>query len=300
MQRERVGAMSARTAMTASTNGGAGPAAAQAGDGLVRSLVRGLESTVVAFSGGVDSSVVLVLAVEELGPDRVLAVTSASETYLPEEIDEARALALRLGARHLVIETEELAIPGFVENSPDRCYHCKTELYGALRTIAGREGLATVVDGANSDDSRDFRPGHQAADEAGVRHPLMEAGLGKESVRSLALRLGLDNWAKPSSPCLSSRFPYGEHITLEKLAVVREAEAYLRRLGFANLRVRYHGPVARIEVPVGDLPALLEPDVRVALVGRFKELGFAYVTVDLEGFRSGSMNEVLSEQRGTT
>ena len=210
-------------------------------DDLVRSLVRGLESTVVAFSGGVDSSVVLALALEELGPDRVLAVTAASETYLPEEIAEARVLAQQLGARHEVIETAELEIPGFVENPPDRCYHCKTELYGSLRAIAEREGLATVVDGANSDDSRDFRPGHRAADEAGVRHPLMEAGLGKESVRSLALRLGLDNWAKPSSPCLSSRFPYGESITLEKLAVVRAAEAYLRQLGSVTFRVRYHG-----------------------------------------------------------
>lgn len=267
-------------------------------DDLVRSLVRGLESTVVAFSGGVDSSVVLALALEELGPERVLAVTSASETYLPEEIAEAGALAQRLGARHEVIQTAELDIPGFVENPPDRCYYCKTELYGSLRAVAEREGLATVVDGANRDDSRDFRPGHRAADEAGVRHPLMEAGLGKESVRSLALRLGLDNWAKPSSPCLSSRFPYGESITLEKLAAVRAAEAYLRGLGFVTFRVRYHGPVARIEVPAGEIVGLLELGTRAGLVARFKELGFAYVTVDLEGFRSGSMNEVLSAQGG--
>jgi uncharacterized protein len=272
---------------------------AGAGDELVRSLVRGLDSTVVAFSGGVDSSVVLALAIDELGPDCVLAVTSASETYLPEETAAARDVAQRLGARHLVIETAELQIPGFVENPPDRCYYCKTELYGSLWAIARREGLATVVDGANSDDSRDFRPGHRAADEAGVRHPLMEAGLSKESVRSLGLRLGLDNWAKPASPCLSSRFPYGERITLEKLAAVRDAEAHLRGLGLVDLRVRYHGPVARIEAPVGELARLLEPDVRVGIIGRFKELGFAYVTLDLEGFRSGSMNEVLSAQRGT-
>jgi pyridinium-3,5-biscarboxylic acid mononucleotide sulfurtransferase len=278
---------------------GSGGSDAVGGDELVRSLVRGLESAVVAFSGGVDSSVVLALAVEELGADRVLAVTSAGETYLPEETAEARALAEHLGARHLVIETAELEIPGFVENPPDRCYYCKTELFGSLRAIADREGLATVVDGANSDDSRDFRPGHRAADEAGVRHPLMEAGLGKESVRSLALRLGLDNWAKPSSPCLSSRFPYGERITLEKLEAVRAAEAYLRQAGFVTFRVRHHGPVARIEVPVGELPDLLDPVVRGGLVARFKELGFAYVTVDLEGFRSGSMNEVLSVERGS-
>lgn len=262
-------------------------------DQLVRSLVRGLGSVVVAYSGGVDSSVVLAVAREELGPGGVLAVTATSEMYPDEELEQARVLAERLGVRHLVLETDELERADFRANPPDRCYYCKLELFGRLVEIARQEGFAAVADGVNRDDQLDFRPGMAASDELGVRHPLLEAGLSKEAVRSLALRLGLESWSKPAMACLSSRIPYGEEITREKLARVRSAERYLNEQGFEGLRVRHHGHLARIEVPAGQLTRMMEEQLREPVVRRFKELGFTYVTLDLEGFRSGSMNEVL-------
>lgn len=261
--------------------------------------MRELESVVVAFSGGVDSSVVLALAVQELGPAAVLAVTSCSETYGDQELAVARTVAERLGARHRVVQTRELDIPEFAENPPERCFHCKKALLGALQAIAAAEGLAAVVDGANADDTGDFRPGLRAAAELGVRHPLLEAGMGKSQVRTLARRLGLPNWAKPAMACLSSRFPYGERITPEKLAMVEKAEAYLRDLGVTQMRVRHHGPLARIEVPLEELAHLVDPGVRAALVSTFTDIGYTYITLDLAGFRSGSMNEVLSGARGS-
>ncbi len=268
-------------------------------DQLVRSLIRGLGSTVVALSGGVDSSLVTALAVEELGPEQVLAVTATSETYLEEELEHARGFAASLGVRHQIIETEELELEEFAQNPPDRCYHCKKELFAQLWTLAREGGFSAVIDGANRDDSRDFRPGLRASDEMGVRHPLMEAGLGKEAVRSLALRLGLNTWSKPAMACLSSRFPYGERITREKLDMVREAERYLAGHGFSPLRVRHHGTTARIEIDQADFPRLLEPELRQRALGHLEQLGYTYVTLDLAGFRSGSMNEVLSaEERG--
>jgi len=264
----------------------------------VRSLVRSFGSAVVAFSGGVDSSVVLALAVEQLGADRVLAVTSRSETYLEEEFTEAAEVAARLGVSHHVIETKELGIPGFSSNPPDRCYHCKAELFGELAGIAAERGFETVVDGANLDDMGDFRPGIKAADELGVRHPLMEAGLGKDAVRALARSMGLSNWAKPAMACLSSRFPYGEAITREKLSMVARAEALLRAAGYAQLRVRHHGVTARIELPADEVAAFAcDVPLRSRVVAEFKDIGYRYVTLDLEGFRSGSMNEALEGER---
>jgi uncharacterized protein len=262
--------------------------------GPIRSLVGSLGSVVVAFSGGVDSSVVLALAVQELGAQKVLAVTSRSETYLEEEYRVAADVAARLGVPHHVIETKELEIPGFSSNPPDRCYHCKGELFGELVAIAAERGFAAVADGANLDDHGDFRPGIRAADEFGVRHPLMEAGLGKDAVRALARDLGLPNWSKPAMACLSSRFPYGEPITREKLTMVAQAEALLREVGYTQVRVRHHGVTARIELPADELAGLASDlPLRSRIVAEFKGIGYRYVTLDLEGFRSGSMNEVL-------
>lgn len=260
----------------------------------VRSIVRSLGSVVVAFSGGVDSSVVLALAVQELGPQKVLAVTSRSETYLDEEYRTAADVAAGLGVPHHVIETKELEIPGFSSNPPDRCYHCKGELFRELLDIAAARGFAAVADGANLDDQGDFRPGIRAADELGVRHPLMEAGLGKDAVRALARDLGLPNWSKPAMACLSSRIPYGEAITAGKLTMVARAEALLREAGYAQVRVRHHGVTARIELPADELADLAsDPTLRSRIVTEFKVIGYRYVTLDLQGFRSGSMNEVL-------
>lgn len=263
----------------------------------VRSIVRSLGSVVVAFSGGVDSSVVLALAVQELGPQKVLAVTSRSETYLDEEYRTAADVAAGLDVRHHVIETKELEIPGFSSNPPDRCYHCKGELFRELLDIAAARGFAAVADGANLEDQGDFRPGIRAADELGVRHPLMEAGLGKEAVRALARDLGLPNWSKPAMACLSSRIPYGEAITADKLTMVARAEALLREVGYTQVRVRHHGVTARIELPADELAGLAsDPTLRSRIVTEFKMIGYRYVTLDLQGFRSGSMNEVLEEE----
>lgn len=262
--------------------------------GLRRGL-RELESVLIAFSGGVDSTFLAKIAREELG-DRAVAVTARSETYPLFEYKEALDLARRIGIRHMTIETEELTLEAFRNNPPDRCYHCKRELFGRLRRLADEIGVRHVADGANVDDTGDFRPGMKAAAELGIVSPLKEAGFTKEDIRAVSKAMGLPTWDKPSYACLSSRFPYGQTIELEAVARVGEAEEFLRELGFRQLRVRHHGDIARIEVPPADVAALAAEPARSKVVARLRELGYKYVTLDMQGYRTGSMNETLTQE----
>jgi len=256
-------------------------------------LFRSFGSCVVAFSGGLDSTVVAKAARLVLG-DAAIAVTGVSPSIAAAELEECQALARLIGIRHELIPTEELANPLYQRNLGDRCYFCKSELFGKLGDLARRFHVAVVVDGANSDDHSDHRPGLIAAREKNVRSPLAECGFTKNEIRELARFWGLPNWNKPASPCLSSRIAYGEEVTPQRLAMVEQAERYLRDNGFQLLRVRYHrGDLARIEVPLEDLPRFLQPDFRQKLVTLFAEIGFKFVTVDLNGFRSGSLNDLL-------
>lgn len=255
--------------------------------------LRGMGSVAVAFSGGIDSTFVALAAREALG-DRAVAVTADSPSVPRAEVDEARQLAGLIGIRHVVVQTDEFADPDYVRNDGSRCYFCKSELYSQIETLLPGLGTDTVCSGANLDDAGDYRPGLKAAAEHRVRHPLQEAGFTKAEVRELALARGLPTWDKPASPCLSSRLAPGVEVTRERTARVEAAEIYLRSLGFRECRVRLHeGEMARVEVPAEGLARLADPATRDGLVRRLKELGFRYVTLDLEGFRSGSLNELV-------
>lgn len=258
----------------------------------LREILRGLDGCVIGFSGGVDSTLLFALAHEVLG-DRAVAVTATSETYPQRELKEATALAKSIGGRHLVVASEELDIPGFAENPPNRCYHCKSELFTKLRAIAGEEGLPHVLDGSNLDDRGDYRPGKQAAWELNVRSPLDEAGLTKEDIRVLSKEMGLPTWDKPAFACLSSRFPYGTTITREKVTQVGRAEESLRDLGLRIIRVRHHDAVARIELGPEEFTRVTN-GLRDEVVLLVKEAGYTYVALDLQGYRTGAMNETLA------
>ena len=258
----------------------------------LRERLRVIGGAVVAFSSGVDSTFLLRVAHEELG-DRVVAATARSHSFPNRELDEATAFCRAEGVRHVVIDSEELDIPGFAENPPDRCYHCKKELFSKLLAFARDNGLAAVLEGSNIDDDGDYRPGRRAIRELGILSPLHEAGLTKAEIRVLSREMGLPTFDKPSFACLASRFPYGERITVRGLEQVEKAEQWLLDAGWGltQLRVRSHGDLARIEVPPADIPRLAARAAEIAAA--FKDLGFAYVTLDLLGYRIGSMNEIL-------
>lgn len=260
-----------------------------------KTLISSFESILVALSGGVDSSVLLKLAVDCLGPSKVLAATTRSETTTPEELELAARIAGMCQVKHVVVPVFDLKIPEFTANPPNRCYYCQSNRFALLKQIAEDHGLKVVVDGSNYSDRDDYRPGQRALAELGIRSPLKECCFTKDKIRQVAKSFNLPNWNQPSNACLSSRFPYGTPITAENLARVAAGEKLLRSLGLTQCRLRHHGAIARIEALPGEFPIILDQDQSRRIVNGIKKLGYTYVTLDLQGYRTGSLNEAIAE-----
>lgn len=258
---------------------------------LLKDNLAGLESAVIAFSGGVDSTFLLLTARDVLGADKIIALTATSPTYPSHEFNESVRLAKQLGVNQVVVDSNELEIPGFADNPPQRCYHCKKELFDICLGKAKDLGYREVLDGSNLDDLDDYRPGRQAATELKVRSPLLEAGLTKDDIRELSRENGLPTADKQPFACLASRFPYGTRITAERLQQIDRCESFMREKGFHTFRVRYHGETARIEVALDEIPRIIDDNMRNELLSEFKAAGFTYIALDLQGYRTGSMNE---------
>lgn len=261
---------------------------------LKENLRKNIKSAVIAFSGGVDSTFLLKIA-HDILEDKIIAVTATSSAYPKRELEEAKKYARLIGVKHLIIESEELDIKGYRENPINRCYYCKKELFSKLKKIAEENNVAYILDGANLDDTGDFRPGMRASKELGVLSPLKEAELTKEDIRKLSKKMGLPTWNKPSFACLASRFPYGNEINSQKLKMVEEAEQFLLNLGFKQVRVRHHNEIARIEVAPEERDKFFNINLMDEVGKKLKEIGFTYVTLDLLGYRTGSMNAVLKD-----
>jgi pyridinium-3,5-biscarboxylic acid mononucleotide sulfurtransferase len=260
----------------------------------LRKTLADMRSVLIAYSGGTDSTFLLKIATNILG-DKAIAVTASSEIHSPQELWEAKKNAELIGAKHIIVRTDELNDPNFSANSPERCYYCKKDLFTKLTGLLARHGLNAIIDGSTCDDEQDFRPGMRAVVEFGVRSPLKEAGFTKEDIRKLSKEMNLPTWDKPALPCLSTRFPYGTQITKENVLRVGTAEEFLTGFGIRQLRVRDHGSIARIEVPRAEMPIFLDEKISNLIVKRFKALGYAYVSLDIQGYRMGSMNEPLKE-----